>query len=703
MSEPVSLQRHDNVALITIDNPPVNAISHAVRSRLLHAIIEADLDPTVRVIVLQGAGRNFIAGADIREMDRGPRDPLLNDVLLRLEACGKPVVAVLHGAVLGGGFEAALASHYRCGAGDAQLGFPEVKLGLLPGSGGTQRLPRAVGAKMALDMMTSGEPVDLVRARALGLVDRVLSTAKGLSDAALDYARELAASEALPRRMRDRAVPDVDSASAQFFAGYRRALPRALTKLDAVERIIQCVEASVSMPFEAAMARSRVLFEECRLSTQSAALRHLFFAERGSRAGDSASVARTVERVAVLGAGTMGAGIAASCVSRGLAVTLFDLEPAALAAGLARVESVLDGALKKGKLSQAAVTAARERLRCAITLTDAASADLVIEAVFESLSVKQDVFRGLDEICKPGAVLATNTSTLDVDAIAGVTRRPQDVVGLHFFSPAHVMRLVEVVRGRETSEGALATALAVTKRIGKIGVVVGNCFGFVGNRMLYAYGQQNQLMMLEGVAPERIDRVLEEWGMALGPNAVGDLAGLDVGYRARRERKDPLADPRYYRVSDMLAQLGRHGQKTGRGFYLYEEGSRQRRPDPEVPALIRAEARRLGVAQRDISDTEIVERCIYALVNEGARILGEGIAASASDLDVIWVNGYGFPRTRGGPMFHADTVGLPRVLEAIRRYEREHGSPAWAPAPLLMDLVETGDSFGTMCASGTAS
>ena len=689
MSEPVTVQHRGEVALIVIDNPPVNAMSQAVREGLLTAIIAADEDDAVKAIVLHGAGRSFIAGADIRELDNSSREPLLHNLLSQIEACRKPVVAALHGAVLGGGFETALASHYRCATADVQLGLPEVKLGLLPGAGGTQRLPRVVGANVALDILISGEPIGFTRGHALGLIDRALPAGE-IVEEALGYARELIASNAPPRRLRDRAIPDAAALNTDFFAAYRKSLPRALRKVEAVARIVQCVEAAASMPFDAAMGRSRELFEECRQSMQSAALRYLFFAERGPRSGAALPAKeRRVERVAVLGAGTMGCGIAVSCVTSGLEVTLIDREPKALEAGIARIYTSLNGAVEKGRLTPEAAGAARSRVQQTTDFAAVRNADLVIEAVFESMAVKLDVFGKLDALCKPGAVLATNTSNLDVDAIASATSRPNDVVGMHFFSPANIMRLVEIVRGRVTSEETLATALAVTKRIGKIGVVVGNGFGFVGNRMLYAYGRESQLMLLEGATPEQIDRVLEEWGMAMGPNAVGDLAGLDVGYRVRRERKDAPDDPRFFRVADRLVELGRYGQKTGRGFYKYDGAARERRPDPEVHALIRAEAQRLGVPQRAISDAEIMERCIYALVNEGARILEDGIASSSADIDVIWANGYGFPRTRGGPMFYANALGLPRVLDAIRRFEREHSARDWAPARWLVDRAGT--------------
>jgi 3-hydroxyacyl-CoA dehydrogenase len=693
---PVVVERHGAIALIVLRNPPVNAISHAVRSALLEAVVEADEDDSIQAIVLHGAGHNFIAGADIRELDQPPKAPLLNDVLLRIESCRRPVIAALHGAVLGGGLETALASHYRCATEDVQIGFPEVKLGLLPGSGGTQRLPRLIGVQAALDMMISGESVSRTRALELGIVDGALS-GPDIVESALEYARGLLASRAQPRRIRDRAIPQVESADAEFFAAYRKGLSKSARTLEATERIIQCVEAAVRLPFATALARSRELFEQGRTSAESSALRHLFFAERGARgAGGNAPV--QVKRIAVIGAGTMGSGIAVSCSTSGYDVTLIDPEARALEAGHARAMGAIEASVRKGKLSPDLAGLARGRIRTGSSIEAAADADFVIEAVFENLSIKQDVFRKLEAACRPGVVLATNTSTLDVDAIAGATRTPQRVLGMHFFSPAHIMKLVEVVRGRQTARATLETTLGITKRLGKIGVVVGNCFGFVGNRMLYAYGRENQLMQLEGVPPERIDRVLEEWGMAMGPNAVGDLAGLDVGYRVRKERKDPPADPRYWRVADVLAEMGRHGRKTGRGFYRYDGDVRT--PDPEVVALARAEAQRLGVKPREIGDREIVERCIYALVNEGAYILQEGAAACAADIDVIWVNGYGFPRTRGGPMFYADTVGLPQVVEAMRRLAETVGPQYWTPAPLLEDLASTRDSFASLCAPG---
>ena len=692
MSALVSTRHVDAIAVLTIDHPPVNALAHPVRTALHRAIIAVDDDPQIRAIVIRGNGRNFVAGADIREFDAAPREPLLNDVLLRVEACQKPVIAAIGGFALGGGCELALASHYRCALRDASFGLPEVKLGLLPGSGGTQRLPRLTGPQAALELMLSGEPIDAARALELGIVDRIIET-DDLENGALDYARELLATGVGPKRLRDRPV-DASAIAADYFAGERKKLERLAPEIIAPERILRCVEASMTQSFDAALALSRRLFEECRTSATSRSLRHLFFAERGSGAVRIDAAPRKVERVAVLGAGTMGSGIAISLATSGYETTLTDQKPEAVEAGLDRVRTTIEASVKKGRITREDAEAAIARVRTATGLEVAAHADLVIEAVFENLSVKQKVFRELEARCRPGTVLATNTSTLDVDAIAAATWRPADVVGMHFFSPANVMRLVEIVRGRETSPEVLATALAVTHRMRKIGIVVGNCFGFVGNRMLYGYGRENQLMLLEGVLPERIDAVLKRFGMAMGPNAVGDLAGLDVGYRVRRERNDLPDDPRYYRIADLLVERGRLGQKSGCGMFRYEAGSREPIPDPEVTTLIRDEARRLGVEPREVSDEEIVDRCVHALINEGYRILEEGMAASAADIDAIWVNGYGFPRHRGGPMFHAETVGLDRVLERIREFERQFGSRYWAPAPLLVQRAARHEGSG---------
>lgn len=686
MSAPLAVERDGSVAVIVLDHPPVNALAHRLRTALLTAIERLDADSTVQAIVLHGTGRNFIAGADISEFDQPAQPPLLNELLLRLESCSKPVIAALHGAVLGGGAETALACHYRAATSDLKLGFPEVTLGLLPGAGGTVRLPRVAGWKASLELMTGGKPIDRDAAKAIGLIDHQIDG--DVRAGSVAWARELIAAGAQPRRLCDLPAPE---ASKELFGEWRDAMPAAARRLPAPGRIVDALEASATRPFEQALGRARELFEECRRSSESRALRHLFFAERGS--GSDKDAALPVERAGVIGAGTMGAGIAISLATAGISVTLVDSKPESLAAGLARVASTIEGSARKGRLTAADAAAAVARVRGAGGLQALAAADLVIEAVFENLEVKQQIFAQLGKLCRPQAVIASNTSTLDIDAIAAASGRAADVAGMHFFSPAHVMRLVEIVRGRESSRATLATLRAVTRRIGKIGVTVGNCYGFVGNRMLYAYGREKELMLLEGSSPEAIDHALEEFGMAMGPNAVGDLAGLDIGYQARRQWSARPDDPRFYRVSDRLAELGRYGQKTGRGFYRYDNPDRRRQADPEVLALIREEAKALGIAQRQVAETEIIERCIYALVNEGARVLEEGIAASPADIDVIWCNGYGFPRHRGGPMFHADTTGLATVVEAMRRYQDGQGARYWTPAPLLASLAEREATF----------
>jgi 3-hydroxyacyl-CoA dehydrogenase len=678
---PIRAERVGDIAVFSIDHPPVNALAHPVRTALLDAVVAADADAGVAAIVIRGIGQHFVAGADIREFDAAPRAPLLNDVLLRIEACSKPVVAALHGSTLGGGFELALACHYRLAATSTALGMPEIRLGLVPGSGGTQRLPRLIGVREALVLMLSGDPISCARAVELGIADRVSDGSDLLADA-VSYARQIVASGEGPRRLRDRVVPQ-GLASPQFVAEQRALAARKFPGVESPDAIVECVAASVTEEFDAGLALSRVRFEMCRKSDASRALRHLFFAERGGR---SAGAVRTVGQVGVLGAGTMGSGIAISLATAGLAVTLVDTGPAALASGLQRVRTTFAAAVAKGRLDQAAADATLSRVRGSGDINVLQEADLVIEAVFESLAVKQEVFASLGRICRPGAVLASNTSTLDMDAIAAASGRAQDVVGMHFFSPANIMRLVEVVRGRSTAPEVIATAQNLSRRMGKLGIVVGNCFGFVGNRMLYAYGRENQLLMLEGATPAQIDAALESFGMAMGPNAVGDLAGLDVGYRVRRERKDLPDDARYYRVADLLVEAGRLGQKSGRGAFAYAAGSRRPVPDPEVEAMIVAESQRLGIARRAITDTEIQERCLYGLINEGARILTEGIAESPASIDAIWCNGYGFPRFRGGPMFYADTIGAATVLAGMHRYGRIHGARYWTPAPLLEQI-----------------
>ena len=685
-ASPVHLRRDGPIALITLDHPPVNALAQPVRAALLGAIVNADEDPEVRAIVVVGAGGNFVAGAEIREFDSPPRPPRLLDVLARIEACRTPVVAAIAGHALGGGLELALACHYRCATADAKLGLPEVRLGLLPGAGGTQRLPRLVGSALALEMMLGGEPLQAARARDVGLLDALLAEVDVgggpvdpattgeplLVRAALHFVRTLLGSGVAPRRLRDAAAPTPLGAEAENAALARHG--RALRGLVSGERIVEALRAASNLPFDEGVEFAWRRFEECRDSAPSRALRHLFFAERA--AGRCGGTPRAVRRVAVIGAGTMGTGIAIALADAGLPAVVVDAEGAALERGRQRFESHYASQLARGRCSAVDVD---ERARSTAFTTDFAATqdcDLAIEAVFESREIKQQVFAALDAALPPGAVLATNTSYLDVDRIADATGRPGDVLGLHFFSPANVMKLVEVVQAAATSPDVLATGAALARRLRKVPVIVGNATGFVGNRMLQAYGRESQLLLLEGASPAQVDRALEDFGMAMGPCAVYDLAGLDVGYRARRERRDLPDDPRYFAVADRLVEAGRFGRKNGRGHYRYDaQGARQE--DPEVEACIAGEAGRLGVRRGPVREEAIVERCILALVVEGRALLESGIARSAADIDVVWANGYGFPRFRGGPMQHAAVVGAARIDAAIARLAVEHGAQYW--------------------------
>ncbi len=696
MSETVKIDRRGRIGLIIVDNPPVNALSHAVRDSVCTALDDLEKDEAIRAIVLHCAGRTFFAGADIREFGKPPQDPSLRDMLARLECCDKPVVAALHGTALGGGLETALCCHYRIANNKARVGTPEVNLGLLPGAGGTQRLPRLCGAEAALDLMIGGKPINAQRALDLGIVD--VLTDDGFPDAAVVYAEQLVEDGAAPLRISER---DTDPVAQGFFGAYRKKIARRTRGFEAPECIVQAVEAAMSRSFDEGMRIEREFFEQCRDATQSAAMRHLFFAERevASIPGVAKDTSvRDIEQLAVIGAGTMGAGIALACLNSGLSVHLLDSSFDGLERGRRSIEKLLREAVAKGRITDDQMKDRLSRLALVSDYKDIEDAELVIEAVFESMAVKEEVFSSLDRHCRKGTILATNTSTLDVDRIAAATDRPEDVIGLHFFSPANIMKLLEIVRGEKTSAEVIASSMKFAKVIGKIGVLVGNCFGFVGNRMLYGYGRENHLMLLEGAAPEYIDKTLYDWGMAMGPNAVGDLAGLDVGYKVRQERSDLPHDPRFYRMADVLVEQGRYGQKSGRGMYLYQDGSRTPTPDPDVTEMIRLEAIEMGVKQRKCGPDEIIERCIYALIVEGARILDEGLALRASDIDVVWANGYGFPRYRGGPMFYADTVGLDKIYDAVCRIRdsykgNELGDIYWKPPALLEELARNGGSF----------
>ena len=676
----VAINRHGLVSVITVTNPPVNALSQGVREGLLTSLQEANSDPETKSIVIICAGRTFIAGADIREFDNPPEAPHLPDVVSAIEASEKIVLAAIHGNALGGGLEVALGCHYRMATADAVVGLPEVKLGLLPGASGTQRLPRLSGAQKALDMILSGNPLSADEALEAGLIDKIVN-GDDLQAAAIAYAEELIV--AGPRRICDMNVPPSDPT---LFDDTRKKIAAKTRGLISPEKIVRCVELSTEVDFDQGCKREREFFLECKASPQSSGLRHAFFAERAVSKVPGISknsLVREINSVAVIGAGTMGAGIAYSCLNAGCELILLDNSDQGLECGQKTIRDLYKAGVDRGKISKVQMEDGLGRFRISQSYDELSNMDLVIEAVFENLSVKKEVFGKLDDACKKGTILATNTSSLDVDEIASATKRSEDVIGLHFFSPAHIMRLLEIVRGTKTSNEVIASSLALAKRLGKIGVVVGNCFGFVGNRMLYSYGRENQRLLLEGAPPEYIDRVLYDWGMAMGPNAVGDLAGLDVGYKVRQERSDLPDDPTFYRIANMLVEQKRYGQKTGKGIYNYERGSRMPVADAQVQEMIRTEAKRLGIEQREISEQEIIERCIYGLIVEGMRIIQDGIAIRASDIDVIWINGYGFPRYRGGPMHYADSIGADKICDTISRFKKRPGLDYWNVPTLL--------------------
>ncbi|NCF22895.1 MAG: 3-hydroxyacyl-CoA dehydrogenase [Gammaproteobacteria bacterium] len=699
MTSSVRYELVDGIGVITVDNPPVNALSHAVRQGIHDALAAAQQDTSIAVLIVC-EGRTFIAGADITEFGKPPKEPHLPDLCNSIEASSKLVVAAVHGTALGGGLEVALACHYRCAVQGARVGFPEVKLGLLPGAGGTQRLPRLIGAGAALDLMTSGNPVDAAQAANLGLIDHIVNG--DLGDAALAWCGELAAKDVQRRRTSELAVESVPDG---MLDAYRATLARRARGQIAPQKIVDCVEASLTLPFTEGLRIERENFIECLQSPQSAALRHMFFAEREAARVQGLSKdmpLRDVNRVGVIGAGTMGSGIAMNFANAGMQVALLEVSDEALGKGLGIIDRNYQGGVKRGKMSEEQALEYRGRITGTTDYESLSDADLVIEAVFENLELKQEVFGKLDAVCRQGAILATNTSYQNVDRIAAATKRPQDVIGLHFFSPAHIMKLLEVVRAEKTADDVLATCMALAKKIRKTPVVSGVCYGFIGNRMLGHYAREAQLCVIEGATPEQVDAVMEEWGMAMGPLAVFDLAGLDVGFKARQGLPEAeRGDPRAFRVADALVEMNRLGQKTGAGFYRYDPDTRKRSSDPVVLTLIEREAAELGVTRGDIDADEIVDRLLFALVNEGMNILDEGIAQRPGDIDVVYVYGYGFPAWRGGPMHYADSVGLAHVLERVREFEQRFGSENWTPAPLLEKLVSNGNTLAEWANSGS--
>jgi 3-hydroxyacyl-CoA dehydrogenase len=690
MSDVAHYAVRDGIAVISMNNPPVNGLSDALRAAIMENLEKADKESAVKAVVLIGAAKAFSGGADIREFNKPRMKPDLPDVNDRQDAMSKPLVAAISGFALGGGLELALACHYRVAASKAQLGLPEVKLGILPGSGGTQRLPRIVPMAEAVQMMTTGNPIPAEKAKSLGLVDEI---AQGdLLDFALNFIKTKIG-KPLPR-IRDRSVKLDDPKS--FFAKAREEVAKASRGYPAPLEIVGCAEAAATLPFDEGRRHERAAFARLVETSESKSLRHAFFAERQTAKIPDVpedTPVREVKKAAVLGAGTMGGGIAMNFANAGIPVTLIDMNQAAVDKGIGIIRKNYAATVSKGRLKQEDMDKRLGLIKETTKLEEAKDADIIIEAVFERMDVKQDVFKKLDAIAKPGAILATNTSTLDVDQIAAVTKRPQDVIGTHFFSPANVMRLLEVVRGKKTDKGVLATTMKLGKTLKKVPVVSGVCDGFIGNRMLEKYGQQSLFLIDEGATPQQVDAALAKFGMAMGPFTMYDMAGNDIGWEVRKRRYKERPDFVYSKIADRVCEQGRFGQKTGKGFYKYEAGNRKPIPDPEVEKIISSYREEIGVKPRNISDDEIVQRLIYALVNEGAHILEEGIALRASDVDMVYLTGYGFPPYRGGPMFYADTVGLDKVLKSIEDFQKGYQGQAWKPAPLLAKLAKEGTTL----------
>ena len=695
MSDAATYSVRDGIAVIVMNNPPVNGLGSVLRPGIVEGMNKAAADPAVKALVIMGSAKAFSGGADIREFNtpKSSMQPTLPEINDAQDAFKKPMVAAIGGFALGGGLELALGCHYRVALPKTLLGLPEVKLGILPGSGGTQRLPRVVGAAEAVKMMTTGNPVPAEEGLQLGLVDEIVQG--DLLEGALAFAKKLVAEGKGPRRIRDLTVK-VDGDPKKFFEAAKAEVAKASRGYPAPLEIVACVEAAVNLPFDEGRKEERRRFAGLVEGNESKALRHMFFAERQTAKIPDVpedTPKRKVESAAVIGAGTMGGGITMSLVNAGIPVTIIEMKQDALDRGIATIKKNYASTVSKGRLKQEEMDKRIALITPALDIAAGKDADIVIEAVFERMDVKQEIFRKLDAVMKPGAILASNTSTLDVDRIAEVTRRPQDVIGTHFFSPANVMRLLEVVRGKATGKDVLATTMALGKKIRKVPVVSGVCDGFIGNRMIEKYGQQSLFLLDEGCSPQQVDAAVQKWGMAMGPLTMGDMAGLDIGWEVRKRRYVERPNFRYSKVGDKIAELGRYGQKTGKGWYLYEAGSRKPVPDPAVDKIIEDYRKANNIKTRAISDEEIVERLIYALVNEGACILEEGIALRASDIDMVYLTGYGFPPYRGGPMFYADTVGLPKVLASIEKFQQGYMGEVWKPAPLLVKLAREGGRF----------
>jgi 3-hydroxyacyl-CoA dehydrogenase len=696
MTDLVQFTKDNGIAVITINNPPVNALSPGVPEGISEALDQIAQDDSVKAVVLIGGGRTFVAGADIKEFGRmasgKPRGAGLLPLLLKIEDSRKPVIVAIHGTAFGGGLELAMAGHYRVALSTAQVGQPEVKLGLIPGAAGTQRLPRLAGVARAVEMCTSGNPVKAEEALKFGIVDRLIED--DLLAGAVAFARDVAGKSAPKTRERDEKLGNVAD-NVQIFSSARETAAKKQRGLLAPVAAISAVEAATKMPFEEGCKVEQKLFIDCLFSQQSKSLIHVFFSEREvNKIPDipKETPIIPVRSAAVVGAGTMGGGIAMVLANAGLPVLLKEADQAALDRGLATIQLNYANSVKRGRFPKQVAEERLKRITPTLTYDDFSSVDLVIEAVFEGMALKKEIFKELDRVCKPGAILASNTSTLSIDEIASSTSRPDFVIGTHFFSPANVMRLLEIVRGKASSKEVIATCMQLSKSLGKVGVLVGNCRGFVGNRMFGPYRREAQFLVEEGAGIEAVDQALSAFGMAMGPLATGDLAGLDVGWRIRKEyRHLEVPGIRQPFAEDRLCELGRYGQKTGAGWYKYDD-QRRATPDPLVTELVRKWVDEAGIAQRQISAGEITDRCLCALVNEGARILEEGYALRASDIDIIYLHGYGFPAHRGGPMWYADTVGLKQVCDRVFEFHRQHGE-IWRPAPLLKRLADEGRRF----------
>jgi len=691
---------HGDVAVITLNNPPVNGLGYATRKGITDGLAQANADAAVKAIVLTGAGKAFSGGADIKEFGspKALAEPNLLSVIVAVENSSKPVVAAIHTVAMGGGLELSLGCHYRIAAPGTSIALPEVKLGLIPGAGGTQRLPRVLGVETALNMIVSGEPVKselLAQQPGQKLFDKMAASAESLFEEALAYARSVADARPLPLV---RNLPCKHPLGDAYFQFARNMVKGMAKNFPAPAKCVDAVESATKKKFDDGMAFEREIFTALMFTPESRALRHLFVAERAaSKIPDvpEDTVKREIKSVAVIGAGTMGGGISMNFLNAGIPVKILEMKQEALDKGLGIIRKNYESQVKRGKLKQDKYEQRMALLSTTLSYDELKDADLVIEAVFEELGVKEKVFKELDRVMKPGAILASNTSTLDVDKIAAFTKRPQDVVGMHFFSPANVMKLLEVVRGKETAKDVLATVMAIGKKIKKTAVVSGVCDGFIGNRMIEQYSRQAGFLLDEGATPQQVDRALEKFGFAMGPFRMGDLAGNDIGWAIRKRRATERADMKYSRTADKLCELGRFGQKTGAGWYDYQAGKRDAIPSELVNKMIEDHRKELGITPRKISDDEIVQRLVFALVNEGARIVEDGIASRASDIDMVYLTGYGFPMHRGGPMMYADQVGLFNVAQAMKRFQQNPLDDAafWEPAPLLAKLAAEGKTF----------